>query len=229
VGTPALIDWELRQNSIIETRLGENKLIGFLCFINESLMSTNIIDIILIAYSGVLILWRYSVMTNKQRLMIFAVLIALMLALPAAALANKRIWRGQLTADAELHDVVGSAARGHIFLGTNLDGSLRVGLQVRGLSGPATGAHLHGPATTEENAGVLITLCGAGPAPSVAGNCNVVDGYLVLEGDITTSILAARGIPGDVLVGYLDDGLIYVNVHTALNPAGETRGQLGPQ
>ena len=73
-----------------------------------------------------------------------------------------------------------------------------------GLTGPATGAHIHGPAAAGANAGVLIPF---------AGNLN------------------AQPIMGEVTVTpaqYADmaAGLYYVNINTARFPGGEIRGQL---
>jgi mono/diheme cytochrome c family protein len=73
------------------------------------------------------------------------------------------------------------------------------------LTGPATGAHIHGPATTEETAGVLINL----------GQDGIPEGRFEGEADITPEQAAQ-----------LNDGLLYVNIHTEANPGGEVRGQL---
>lgn len=75
-----------------------------------------------------------------------------------------------------------------------------------GLSGPATAAHIHGPAGAGKNAGVLIWLSTKGkPAPSP------------LTGSATMTAAQAQD---------LMNGQCYVNVHTAANPGGEIRGQL---
>lgn len=74
-----------------------------------------------------------------------------------------------------------------------------------GLSGPATLAHIHGPADVNTAAGVLCALT----VPSAAA------------GTITgTCTLTAEQIQN------IRDGLTYVNIHTAANPTGEIRGQL---
>lgn len=72
-----------------------------------------------------------------------------------------------------------------------------------GLTGPATAAHIHGPAGPGANAGVVIPFPGA--------NANPIVGQ--------TTITPAQ-------YGDLAAGLWYVNVHTAANPGGEIRGQL---
>lgn len=73
-----------------------------------------------------------------------------------------------------------------------------------GLSGPATMAHFHGPATAGANAGVVV------PFQSAASP---------IEGTVTlTSAQAAD----------LMSGKWYANIHTAANPGGEIRGQMLP-
>jgi hypothetical protein len=72
-----------------------------------------------------------------------------------------------------------------------------------GLSGPATMAHIHGPAPVGVAAGVVVKL---GPA---------IESPIVGK-DVLTSEQEAQ----------LRGGQYYVNVHTAAHPAGEIRGQL---
>jgi CHRD domain len=71
-----------------------------------------------------------------------------------------------------------------------------------GLTGPATAAHLHGPAPAGKNAGVMIPINPHGPS---------------FEGSATLTDAQAKA---------LTDGDLYVNIHTAANKAGEIRGQL---
>lgn len=72
-----------------------------------------------------------------------------------------------------------------------------------GLSGPATMAHIHGPAAVGVAAGVIVKM---GPA---------VESPIVGQGVLTSEQEAQ-----------LRGGQYYVNVHTAANPKGEIRGQL---
>ena len=163
-------------------------------------------------------------MKSTRRFLIVVFVLILVAALPMTVLASKQIFQATLTTDAELHEVVESSARGSFTLGQNPDGTMRFMLSVRNLSGVPTGAHIHGPATEAENAPVLLTLCG-NPAPSAGGEC-VLDstGTLLVSGSFNSSLL--RGVSGGDFVRYLNDGLLYVNVHTALNPAGEVRGHI---
>ena len=72
-----------------------------------------------------------------------------------------------------------------------------------GLSGPATAAHFHGPASATETAGVAIKINGNLASP--------IRGEATLTHEQAESLLR---------------GQWYVNIHTANNPSGEIRGQL---
>ncbi|MEX0628199.1 MAG: CHRD domain-containing protein [Cucumibacter sp.] len=72
-----------------------------------------------------------------------------------------------------------------------------------GLSGPAIGAHIHGPVEPGSNAGILIEFDPIEVSP-ITGSATL------------TQVQAA-----DLLAG-----LYYVNLHTAAHPGGEVRGQL---
>lgn len=163
-------------------------------------------------------------MNRTQRLTAIFLLVAILVAIPTTALANKKLYFARLTTGAELHEVVGSRASGSAAFGTDLDGTLRFQVFVTGLSGPPTAAHIHGPATTTENAGVKVTLCGAGPGIPVQANCTWSDGTLTITGTIRSIHL--NGASPQDFISWMDGGLTYVNVHTSLNPAGEVRGQI---
>lgn len=75
-------------------------------------------------------------------------------------------------------------------------------LSYSGLTGPATAAHLHGPAAPGTNAGVVV------PFPSAS------------SGSTGSATLT------DAQIADLMAGKWYANVHTAANPGGEIRGQV---
>jgi len=145
--------------------------------------------------------------------------------------ASKRMYTTKLSYANELHQVVGSVARGSGAIATNINGDgYTFQLVVRGLSSAPTGVHLHAPATTTANAPVIITLCG-NPAPSALGGaCPALDsdGVFAIQGLMTSGLAAAWGLSGAQFQDWLENELVYINVHTALNPAGEVRGQLAP-
>lgn len=75
----------------------------------------------------------------------------------------------------------------------------------KGLTGPATMAHFHGPAAAGANGPVLIPL-GNTPTSPITGKAQLTD---------------------DQIKDFMD-GDVYVNVHTATNPGGEIRGRMTP-
>jgi len=76
------------------------------------------------------------------------------------------------------------------------------------LSGPATAAHIHGPAAVGANAGVAIPFDNVPKAAS-----GEIKGSKVLT---------------DAQIADLDAGKFYVNIHTEANKGGEIRGQVRP-
>lgn len=76
-------------------------------------------------------------------------------------------------------------------------------LTYAGLSGAPTAAHFHGPARPGANAGVVVPIANAGQNPA-KGEATLTEQQ---ESDLRA-------------------GLWYVNVHTAVNPGGEIRGQV---
>ena len=72
-----------------------------------------------------------------------------------------------------------------------------------GLSGPATAAHFHGPAAAGMNAGIALPFNGSLASP--------------IKGQATLTATQ---------LGQMMAGNWYVNLHTAVNPGGEIRGQV---
>jgi hypothetical protein len=72
-----------------------------------------------------------------------------------------------------------------------------------GLTGPATMAHFHGPAPAGKAAGVLVPI----------------------KSDLASPMKGSATLTDDQAKA-LSEGMIYLNIHTAANKAGEIRGQL---
>lgn len=89
--------------------------------------------------------------------------------------------------------------------------TLSFDIEYSGLSGPATAAHIHGPAGLEEGASVLINL---EPFHGGAfGTAGTFSGSVILTAEQKAAVLGGR---------------TYVNVHTDQNRGGEIRGQILP-
>ncbi len=80
-------------------------------------------------------------------------------------------------------------------------------LTFEGLSGPAAAAHIHGPATRVQTAGVVAPLGDKNPTSPVSGSVTLTDDQVKM----------------------LQSSKLYVNVHTPANPGGEIRGQITSQ
>jgi hypothetical protein len=87
-------------------------------------------------------------------------------------------------------------------------------VSVTGLSGPATMAHIHGPAGLQAAAGIIVPLT----ITSQNTSGNIISGSFTTTGHATISM--------DSLVVLMRNGNSYVNVHTAANQPGEIRGQI---
>lgn len=83
----------------------------------------------------------------------------------------------------------------------------------------AAGSHLH-CAPAGENGPVVAFLAGV-----IAGG---VDGKFEIEATPTDASIVNPACGGtlDELVQSMEDGNVYVNVHSAANPSGEIRGQV---
>jgi len=71
-----------------------------------------------------------------------------------------------------------------------------------GLSGPAVGAHFHGPVEAGKNAGIVLP-------------------FKTVESPIKGNATLTDNQAADLLAGKW-----YANIHTAANPGGELRGQM---
>jgi uncharacterized protein (TIGR03118 family) len=90
---------------------------------------------------------------------------------------------------------------------TFIGSELHYDISYSGLAGPATAAHIHGPADTTAPGGVLV------PLNTPAGTSGRISGTVSLDPTEMAYVLA---------------GLTYVNIHTTINGGGEIRGQIFP-
>jgi hypothetical protein len=103
-----------------------------------------------------------------------------------------------------------AGASGTAFVAINENtGTLTFSVTATGLSaGGVTAAHFHGPAVVGADAGVLFTIVGFPAGVTSGSTSGVLTGLTALQ------------------IGYFQTGQVYVNVHTALVPSGEVRGQV---
>ena len=128
---------------------------------------------------------------------------ALALAALALAAPQKTVWTAALSSGQEVpKQVVKTTAAHGLFKGALSGTTLKWKLTFSKLSGPATAAHIH-MAAKGKSGNIVVPLC----TPCTSG----VTGTATITADLQTAF---------------KKHLLYVNVHTAKNPAGEIRGQL---
>ncbi len=95
---------------------------------------------------------------------------------------------------------------GTVVLGPD-QSTITVNVSFSGLTAPATAGHIHGPAGAGTNASVIFPFTGVPAATS---------------GSIPEQSFAIT----PTQIGYLTNGLLYMNIHNSTFPGGEIRGQL---
>jgi hypothetical protein len=141
-------------------------------------------------------------MTMLKRAILAAALVAVAPVVPLAAFAEVVALKADLAASNEVppNDSTATGSAEGTFDTDSKAFSATVTYD--GLSGPAIGAHIHGPAEQGSNAGIILRFESASSPTGLSATL--------------TDAQAA-----DLLAGKL-----YVNVHTELNPGGEIRGNL---
>ena len=153
-------------------------------------------------------------------LVALAALLLLAVVVPVSAARNGFDYLAPLSAAQEVAAVDAPGAGG--FARFSVEGNvLHYQLTVRKLTGPATQAHIHGPADRGANATISIWLCGTTGFDGPAGTpvCNSTTDGLLVEGSVTVT---------SEQLAMLDAKLGYANVHTTLHQPGEVRGQVLP-
>lgn len=168
-----------------------------------------------------------------KRYIKLTLLLALLGLLPAAAQAQERKFKATLISNEEVPALSNTATGTFRMLIDFSDTSFDYSLTFSGVSGTgATQAHIHF-AQKGVNGGVMVFFCtnlGNGPPGTQACPANGTVGGRITAANVGAGA-AAQGIAAgefaEVLRG-IRAGTVYANVHSALFPGGELRGQLVP-
>lgn len=149
------------------------------------------------------------------RMVSAAAVLLLMVMLTMSAQADPVTFIANLSGANERPNPVTTNATGVVTLTFDTNNPTVVTLRVTysGLSGNPTGAHIHGLAGLDTNAGVRVDFTSNIPAAT--------------SGTFTTTITLTATQAGFVNLANLNAGQLYFNIHTSLNPGGEIRGQFG--
>jgi hypothetical protein len=143
----------------------------------------------------------------------------------AAALAASRNFRTHLTGDNERPVPVVTNAQGQAIFKVSKDGeSLSFKLNVANIE-DVTMAHLHLINRPDGNGPVVVWLYPSAPPPRLLpGRTQGTLAEGTITADDLVGLLAGESL--ETLLDYIEEGKIYVNVHTTAYPAGEIRGDL---
>lgn len=96
-----------------------------------------------------------------------------------------------------------------------------------GLTGPATMAHIHGPAAPGSNASPIFSVIGTTAGVYGTGTPLTSDPWGGSTGSVDFNAVATfDSTTVSALETELASGMMYLNLHTTMNPAGEIRGQI---
>ena len=133
--------------------------------------------------------------------LLFTFALGLVLVLASSPASAAMQFEAVLNGASEVGPTPSPATGTGMFTLNDAETQLTIYVEYSGLLAPETGAHIHGPATTAQNAGIQFGLPLGSPKNAV------------------WAINATQ-------VGYLKSGLLYVNVHSQAYPGGEIRGQI---
>jgi hypothetical protein len=142
-----------------------------------------------------------------SRLVPLGIAAAIALAGFAASAQQAVVYKAHLTAKDEVPPNASTGTGDGTFTLNPATKELTWVVTFTGLSGPATAAHIHGPAAAGANAGVVVPF---DPPKAPAGE---IKGSKTLTDDQIADLKAAK---------------YYANIHTDANKGGEIRGQLMP-
>lgn len=135
-------------------------------------------------------------------------LLALMLCLLATDAGARTGFSFVLSGGAQIPPVTTSAVGSGIAVLSDAGDTLVVSFAFSGLQGDYAAAHIHGPGTPAQSAGLRFTFQPVVAPDLRSGTCDNV-----------------YAIPAEEL-NWLTSGLLYVNVHSLFAPNGEMRGQI---
>lgn len=142
---------------------------------------------------------------------------------------GRQSFGGLLSGAREKPNPTASTATGNALVILYSDQTMAYSVSWAGLTGAATGAHIHGPADSNTIAGVLIDF--SAPPAGTTGQSILLTASGSASGNVPVSATSAitPTVNGDSLQKLLHAGLLYVNVHTVAHPNGEIRAQLRRQ
>jgi hypothetical protein len=145
--------------------------------------------------------------------------------------ANNITYTATLTGAAEKPNAVTTSGTGTWTGSYNPStGILSYTLSFSGLGTNATLAHIHGPATVDQFAGVIVNLDQAAQARTITLGATSGTGTGTVNLNVgATWPSAGATITGAQLKDLMDQGMTYVNIHTTANGGGEIRGQITKQ
>ena len=150
-------------------------------------------------------------------------------AVPMAAHAIVYQFTASLSGDNEVPPRATPASGLAVLSYDTADNTYDFAMSVANLTAPASAYHIHGAATTAENAPVRVGLDAAPFFASSSGGTLLVGGINVAAPagiPATPASPTNAGHPAMSFLEMLQGGLAYVNVHTPTWPGGEVRGQL---
>ena len=139
--------------------------------------------------------------------LILSLTLVLTLVIAASALATTFSYTATLSGVNEVPANISPGTGSASIVYDDVAATITVSVSFSGLTAPATAGHIHGPADTAHNAGVLFPFSGVPAA---------------ISGTIPTQSFAISSTQ----VGYLNTAQLYVNIHTSNFPGGEIRGQI---
>jgi hypothetical protein len=156
---------------------------------------------------------------------------SLMLAFPVSADSSRNTLRANLVGYNEVPSV-STAARGQFVATVSPDGlSFTYQLTFSGLQAPITQSHIHF-SQQSVNGPIVVWLCGTATNLGPAGTQTCPQSGTITGLVTTANVLGAPAAQqlalGEIkeVIAAMRAGAAYANIHTAVSPGGEARGQI---